>query len=44
MLAVIFFCAVVGLALPRFRGREHLVLAAAASAMTFLYFFVYRFM
>ena len=44
MLVVLFVSVGVGLLLPRFRGREHLLLAGAATAMTGLYYFFYRFM
>ena len=44
MLAVLFFSVLVGLLLPRFRGREYVVLAAAAAVMTGLYYFGRRFM
>jgi hypothetical protein len=44
MLAVIFLCIVLGLLAPRLGAREHLAVAALATAMTALYLFANRFM
>lgn len=44
MLAVIFLCVALGLAVRRVGGREQLTVAVIAAVMTSLYFFVRRLM